>query len=474
MKDKTFHSFFSNPLAMHQPLWPEIYRLSCSDQPQESESSEAEGSDKTLYNDSPADDFIVSEAVAVVPIHGVMTKRGYWWSSRLSTDRLTDIVKQLTQRSDVEHIVLDIDSGGGQVHGTAQLGNAIFAARETKNVIACVNEFCASAALWVATAADHIVVPATGTIGSLGVYKIHADWSKYLQDVGIKETVIHAGKYKAIHERALTKELKDHEQSYINQMYSAFVDEVARYRGVESEFVLENWADARVFLGSEAVSNGLADELGTLSDVLESLAAGRSGRISLPAPESDQESDDNMPITVNSETGAIMDGEKQIGTLAELSLSAADLEKFCGPSVKAITDAASATAVEAASAEAGDTAKAEFFGQIDQLATDFADAGLSSIAPVVKGEKDVATFRAEQAEAKAAELAAENEALRKGKKAPGFSASDGNGDQGKGDDGPAGDDSNTDLKAAYEKDSEGFACVEDYIAFQTAHAKGLC
>lgn len=465
MSRTTFQSFFAAPLALHQPLWPEIYRHSISADAPDAEAAAAREA-STLYNDSPADDFVIGDGVAVVPIHGVITKRGYWWSSRLHTDRLTEIVKQLSARGDIETIVYDIDSGGGQVAGTAGLAQAMFEARSTTNQIAVVNEFAASAALWIATAANHIVIPPTAEIGSMGVYQIHTDWSKYLEELGVKDTVIHAGKYKAIHERELTPELKAHEQGLIDGIYSAFVDDVARFRGVDSDHALKTWGDAKVFLGSEAVSNGLADELGTLSDVLDSLASGRSGRISLPATAEPNEEDNDM-LTLNPETGAIMNGDKQIGTLVELNISAEMLQQHCAAAVKSITDAAVAAAVETATAKSGEDVKVAFFAQLDELGTTFGEANLASLIPVVKGEKDAATFRAEQAEAKVAAVQTELETVKKNAATPGFSGN-GNG----GEEPEAGTDPHAAYKAAYAKDADGFACVEDFIAFKDAEAAG--
>ncbi|MTW25939.1 S49 family peptidase, partial [Streptococcus pneumoniae] len=78
-----------------------------------------------------------------------------------------------------------------------------------------VNEFCASAGLWAASQCEHVVIPASGSIGSLGVYTIHMDNTKAWQEYGFEKTVIHRGKYKGIDERALNADAKADLQRFI-------------------------------------------------------------------------------------------------------------------------------------------------------------------------------------------------------------------------------------------------------------------
>jgi signal peptide peptidase SppA len=470
-----FLSFLSQPLAIHRPTLMEM--VAAFSRRESSSESREPISAASLAACCPTDaDLIVADGVALLPIHGPIVKRTQvfhgWYSDKVmvGSDFWAKTVKRLAARTDIDHIILDIDSGGGQVSGTETFANAVFEARQSTNVISVVNEFAASAALWIGAAASRIVIPPTAEIRSLGVYTIHADWSKWLDEVGIKETVIHAGKYKAIHERTLTDELKAHEQHLIDGLYSAFVDNVARFRGVSSEHVLENWAEARCFLGSEAVSNGLADELGTLSDVLESVAAGRSGRVSLPAPVEPEPEDNDDMLTLNADTGAIEKDGKQIGTFSELNISAEILQQHSAEAVKSITDKAVTEATATITEKAAKDALTAVFAQIDGLAESFGDATLSDIAPVIKGDKDAATFRAEQAEAAAAALKAENEKLRLGTRAPGFSSSE---KEGKGN---AGGD-NAAFQAEWDANADGcqdeFACFEDFQAYQTALQKSL-
>src|SRR5690606_12609791 len=94
-------------------------------------------------------------------------------------------------------IVLDVDSPGGGVYGVAEFAEEIYKARGQKRIVAVANSMAASAAYWIATAADELVVTPGGEVGSIGVYMLHEDWSGAYEKAGIKPTVIKFGENKA-------------------------------------------------------------------------------------------------------------------------------------------------------------------------------------------------------------------------------------------------------------------------------------
>ena len=393
------------------------------------------------------DDLIIADGVARIPIHGIMVKRSQiwcgWFSSRVivGSDHWATVISDLIQRNDIETIVLDFETGGGQVAGTERLGDAIWKARQSgKTVIAVVNEFCASAGLWAASQSDRIVIPSTGSIGSLGVYTLHFDETKWLADIGIEKSVIYRGAYKAIDERPLDADGKADLQRFIDGKYSSFVDAVARGRGLTPEEVTQRWGDSRLFTGTEAVSNGLADEIGTLQDVLDSLKAGRGGRVSIdpPAdecdPETDPEGDPEAMVKLNA-TGQILDAAgKVVGNISELQIDAAGVTKYFASQSGELIESAVKTA-QAAAAETQKAAVAE--------AEKASHSRLDELVAAVGAEKAIAAFKAghsvEKAKAGladdlAAQLRAKDEEIAKLKsgggtsdRAPAFVASDAGG-----------------------------------------------
>lgn len=156
--------------------------------------------------------------------------------------------------------------------------------------------------------------------------------------------------------------------------------------------------------------------------------------------------------------------------LSDLALTAEQLQAHCSDAVKSIVDAAVAADRETFAVTHGETVKKEFFEQLDKLGETFGSSDLSAILPVVKGEKDAATFRAERAEAALEAAKAENEKLQQAATTPGFGVTGDNSQQNN-----SGDTASAD-KAAFEANADlkaEFGSFEAFSAYQAADEAGL-
>lgn len=160
---------------------------------------------------------------------------------------------------DVKAIVLSIDSPGGEVAGCFDLVDMIYGARGQKPVWAILNESAYSAAYALASAADRIIVPRTGGVGSVGVLWMHVDWSKAITAAGLQVTFVTYGSQKAdgAAELPLSPEALERFQADINAMGDLFVETVARNRNIAADNVRSTQAGC--FMGSLGIDRGLAD-----------------------------------------------------------------------------------------------------------------------------------------------------------------------------------------------------------------------
>lgn len=224
-----------------------------------------------------------SGGVAVIPIVGTIIPRGNMLSESSGAVSAQSISRQLRQAladPEVGSIVLDIDSPGGQVSGVDELATEIYEARGQKPITAVANGLAASAAYWIATAADQVVVTPSGEVGSIGVLAIHEDISEMMKAEGVAVNVISAGKYKTEGNPfgPLDDEARGAMQSRVNEYYEMFVSAVARGRGVKKSDVRNGFGEGRVVGAKQAVSLGMADRVGTLDSVVSRLVGGRSRR----------------------------------------------------------------------------------------------------------------------------------------------------------------------------------------------------
>jgi len=220
------------------------------------------------------DEFLLKDGVAVIPVTGPLSKRGglwQWFFGGSSLADLSGVFEDAMQNPDVSAIVLDIDSPGGVVSGTDALASQIYKARGVKPVVSFANGMMASAAYWLGSAAQKIVVENTAQVGSIGVVMVHYDYSKGDEKYGLKRTYLTAGKYKALGNDAepLSDLARKTFQSDLDYIYSLFVDTVAQNRKAEAQTVIKNMADGRIFTGQQAIDAGLADIAGSLETAIE-------------------------------------------------------------------------------------------------------------------------------------------------------------------------------------------------------------
>lgn len=211
---------------------------------------------------NPRHGYEVVGGVAVIEVCGTLvqklgTLRPY--SGMTGYDGIRQNFLMAMSDPDVKAVMLDIDSGGGEVSGCFDLVDAIYKARGKKPIWAILSESAYSAAYAIASAADRIVVPRTGGVGSVGVIWMHMDWSKALTSAGFKVTFITYGDLKADGhpEIALSDDARKRFQSDITTMGELFVTTVARNRNISVKAVRDT--QAATYLGAAGVSQGLAD-----------------------------------------------------------------------------------------------------------------------------------------------------------------------------------------------------------------------
>ncbi|MES0076958.1 S49 family peptidase, partial [Mesorhizobium sp. M0058] len=178
-------------------------------------------------------------AVAVISVFGIIAQHASQVDDisgpgGTSTDRVSQSLNKALNDPSVGSIVLNIDSPGGSVSGVQALANEIYKARGPKPIIAQVNSLAASAAYWIASSADEIVMTPGATAGSIGVYALHRDVSKAAEMEGFKFTFISAGKFKVEGNQfePLNDEAFAANKKMIDAYYSDFTSSVARGRGV--------------------------------------------------------------------------------------------------------------------------------------------------------------------------------------------------------------------------------------------------
>ncbi len=222
-------------------------------------------------------------STAVVTVDGSLVNRGAWIGTSSGLQSYEGIEAQVlaaARADDIETIMLDIDSPGGEATGMYRLAEAVRRVRGEKPVVAYVDDLAASAAYGIASAADRIFISPTSITGSIGVVMVHADRSGEMEQKGIKPTLIHAGAHKVDGHPfgPLPKDVAENLQREVNAFYDRFVETVVAGRSSLTDKAVRN-TEARVYIGRDAIDLGLADDVASFEDVItEYSTARRNGR----------------------------------------------------------------------------------------------------------------------------------------------------------------------------------------------------
>jgi len=214
----------------------------------------------------------VRDGVAIIPIAGPMFRYANLFTWMSGATSIEEVACEFTSALDnpmVRAIVLTIDSPGGQVNGTSELADLIFNARGRKPIVAYVNNAALSAAYWIASACDQIIVDPTSGLGSIGVVAVVANPRE--EQVESMEIVSSQSPRKRLDPK--TDEGQAALQDEVDAIADVFVARVARNRGVSTEGVLRDFGSGGTIIGERAVKAGLADEVGTLETIIERLAS---------------------------------------------------------------------------------------------------------------------------------------------------------------------------------------------------------
>jgi protease-4 len=227
-----------------------------------------------------------------------------------SPEGLKTLLDQAENDSNIKAVVLRVNSGGGTA--TAGEEMAAYVRDFSKPVVVSSASMNASAAYEISSQADCIFVNQTTEIGAIGTIMTTADLSGLLNKLGISTDSIASADSKdsSYGLRPLTDDERAYYQQMVDEINQTFLDNVASGRHLTSDQVNE-LATGMPFTGTTAVTNGIADAIGTREDA-ERKAADLAGiddynSYSLALPSSEL---DNLTSLLSEDKLSVSDVEK--------------------------------------------------------------------------------------------------------------------------------------------------------------------
>ncbi|MCK7615190.1 S49 family peptidase [Roseibium sediminicola] len=217
---------------------------------------------------SGSDLYTVVDHVAVIGVYGSLVPNLPFHGSDYITgyNCIRIAVSAALRDADVSAIALDISSPGGIVSGCFELCEFLREVREEKPVMAIVRDLAASAAYAIASTAHVIAAPETGAVGSIGVFRLHGDFSKMFEDVGINLSQIYSGARKVDGSpyMPLSDDARAKWQGVVDEYRELFAKHVSAGRDVSVADILST--EAELYDGPSNLNR--AREIGLIDQIM--------------------------------------------------------------------------------------------------------------------------------------------------------------------------------------------------------------
>jgi protease-4 len=224
--------------------------------------------------------------IAVITVDGIITSH----TADQAGNNMVDVIQaQLDRAKDdakVKAVILKIDSPGGEVMASDEINKAIvnFQGDSGKPVICSMGSLAASGGYYISAPCRWIVANDLTITGSIGVIMHGYNYRGLMDKVGLAPMTYKSGKFKdMLSPDRSTNDIPPEEhamvQSLINETFQKFKGVVRTGRAsahdknkAEGKLLAidwENYADGRVFSGTQALQLGFVDQIGDFDDAVD-------------------------------------------------------------------------------------------------------------------------------------------------------------------------------------------------------------
>ncbi len=218
-----------------------------------------------------------SNEIAVIVADGAIMP-GKAEQGTVGATTIVEQIRKARNNDKVKAIIIRINSPGGVFQAADYMWREITLATKQKPVIASMSDYAASGGYYLAMGCDTIVTQPTTITGSIGVFSVLPDLSKFMDDkLGITSEEVKTGEIGEL--VTVTRKLTEVEyniwQKRTDEIYETFTRKAAEGRKMDIND-LKKIASGRVWTGTQAKDNGLADVLGGFETAVK-IAAAKAG-----------------------------------------------------------------------------------------------------------------------------------------------------------------------------------------------------
>ena len=207
-----------------------------------------------------------AQSIAILSIKNPIVKHDQFCGPQGTKSMMRELNSILKDDS-IAGVVLDIDSGGGQVSGTPEFYDYLKA--YSKPVVAYTDGLMCSAAYYIASAASHIIAnKRADAIGSIGAYAQILDLEGYYEKMGAKIHTMYASK-STEKNKAYREVLAGNHKEYIKEELDPIVEDFIFDIKAARSGISEDVFKGAVYNSAVSLEKGLIDEIGTMQTAID-------------------------------------------------------------------------------------------------------------------------------------------------------------------------------------------------------------
>jgi len=197
-------------------------------------------------------------------------------SESIVGNTMSEDLNKLADDEDVKAVVIRVNSPGGSAVASEKIWRAVKQLTAKKPVVVSMGGVAASGGYMISAGADYIFAEPTTITGSIGIFGLIPNFNGLLTDkLGITFDDVTTNTYTNYMENLVLSKENSKElqfmQSYVDRGYDKFLTIVADGRKMKKEQVNEI-AQGRVWLATDALPIKLVDKLGSLDDAVKKAA----------------------------------------------------------------------------------------------------------------------------------------------------------------------------------------------------------
>lgn len=219
-----------------------------------------------MFNSGDGGDIAVGPHTAVVELKGIISD-----DSPASADNVVSALRDAFESRNSKGVIIRINSPGGSPVQAGYIYDEIVRLRAQypdKHLYAVVTDMAASAAYYIASAADEIYADKASMVGSIGVIAGSYGYVEGMKKLGIERRVMTAGENKAFLDpfSPLKESHKRHMQTLLDDVHEQFITAVKKGRGERIKDDPKIYSGL-IWTGEQSVGLGLVDGLANTSGV---------------------------------------------------------------------------------------------------------------------------------------------------------------------------------------------------------------